>query len=309
MSGPAVDRRSLLERYGLSESLALAAVPFAGYLTAYAYERGYLGRFGVPAWLVQVGITHILALTAVIGGVCLAWINVLSSLPRRRWMPVGAALLGPAWWLAMAYVFLARALIEDGSSARLARWFALASVALGLWSLVRDVARPILRHRDLPSWSERLQRRIGRDVEISRQSALENLLDGEAPERRLFIGSMALVAISLLPMVAFFTGQTRGALQARFWVAPEPSCVALRSYDALTVCVGLDSAGRRITRALYLLPANERGGRLESRHLGILRNPNDSAANSTKSRHESATSKERSAATRPPKQSPDTVPD
>lgn len=48
---------------GLSESLLIALVPVLAYALSYAYEKSYLGYFGVPTSVISIGIPEIVAST------------------------------------------------------------------------------------------------------------------------------------------------------------------------------------------------------------------------------------------------------
>lgn len=53
-------------RVNIEKSLFLAILPFAGYITAYNYEKGYLSFFGIPSFLIRLGLEEVIVATSVV---------------------------------------------------------------------------------------------------------------------------------------------------------------------------------------------------------------------------------------------------
>lgn len=53
-------------KLNVEKGLLLAILPFVGYITAYNYEKGYLSFFGVPSFLIRLGLEEIIVATSVL---------------------------------------------------------------------------------------------------------------------------------------------------------------------------------------------------------------------------------------------------
>lgn len=53
-------------KFKIEKGFLLATLPFAGYITAYAYEGGYLSFFGIPSFLIRLGLEEIIVATSVV---------------------------------------------------------------------------------------------------------------------------------------------------------------------------------------------------------------------------------------------------
>ena len=53
-------------RVNVEKGLFLAVLPFAGYFTAYSYEKGYLSFFGIPSFLIRLGLEEVIVATSVV---------------------------------------------------------------------------------------------------------------------------------------------------------------------------------------------------------------------------------------------------
>jgi hypothetical protein len=47
---------SFLRRFAPPQVILAASIPFVGYALAFMYERGYIGRYGVPMWMTRVSL-------------------------------------------------------------------------------------------------------------------------------------------------------------------------------------------------------------------------------------------------------------
>src|SRR3712207_2159764 len=95
---------SLLRRFAPPQILLAASVPFVGYALAFAYERGYTGRYGVPTWMTRVSLMQ-----AVIASAAAALLVAVTPLIARGFARVSSqwvarivlaptAALGVAFW-------------------------------------------------------------------------------------------------------------------------------------------------------------------------------------------------------------------
>jgi len=51
---------------GVEKGVILALLPFVGYVTAYNYEKGYLSYFGIPSFLIRIGLEEVITAATVV---------------------------------------------------------------------------------------------------------------------------------------------------------------------------------------------------------------------------------------------------
>ncbi len=267
----AADTTKAPPRLGLTEGMILAAIPFAGYLLAFAYESGYVARFGVPIWLIRIELTHVFIISALIGTAYMLWLGTVSALPDRRWKPLLAHLIAPIGWVGVAYLFAMRAAGTTGGPATIAIALVVASLAFAAGSFILGIILPIVRFKDIDSWLDRLQRQVNRDVEAMRHTALEGMLARD-PTGRLFSRMSALYLIVVVaPALCYFLGTYNAFTQMRFLLVKSVPCVAIRQYGDATICVGVDTLQRRLQPWVRRLPSSSDSLTYELRFLGFLR--------------------------------------
>jgi len=254
---------SFLRRFAPPQVLLAAAVPFVGYALAFAYERGYTGRYGIPTWM-----TRVTAIQAVVASAAAALLVLVTPLVARAFARVAsqwiarvilapvAALAVAVWaysetqWVTGRHLIIPVALIATfGGYAALRIYHAIVAPVLGQGG----------------SWLNRIK---------------NNALRGEAqPIAALaWLGhrvrwTLAVIVVALFG--AYWVGNYQSRHERQFLVASSaPTCVAVRKSADGIVCAITDLTRRRVLPKLRVLPPQAKEN-LTVATLSPLRSPLD----------------------------------
>lgn len=72
-------------KVNVEKGFLLAILPFAGYIIAYSYEKGYLSFFRVPSFLIRLGLEEVIVATSVvIAGLSIFYLILMILYPFRK---------------------------------------------------------------------------------------------------------------------------------------------------------------------------------------------------------------------------------
>jgi hypothetical protein len=259
---------SLLRRFSLTQILLAASVPILGYGLAFAYERGYTGRYGVPLWMTRVSL-----LQAVLASVTVAVLMAVTPLIARvltdlasRW--IARLVLAPAVGLAVALWAASETVWRMGRHLIIPVLLIAIFGGFAVHRIYHTIVRPLLGQGG--SWLERLKR---------------NALQVAPPRHPAALGwlsmrvrwTLAVLIVGILG--AHWYGNYRSRHQRDFLVSSSaPTCVAVRQYSDRIVCAVADLTRRRVLPRLRLLPASDTKENLTVASLSPLRTPGDVAS-------------------------------
>jgi hypothetical protein len=254
---------SLLRRFAPPQILLAAAVPFVGYALAFMYERGYTGRYGIPAWMTRVSLMQavIASAAAALLVAVTPWIARAFGRVSSQW--VARIVLAPAAALAVAVWAYSETVWVRGKHVVIP--VALIALFGGFAALriYRSIVAPLMAQGG--SWAQRLQ---------------ANALRGDSrPIGALaWLGHRTRWTLALL-VVALFGAHWVGAYQSRherrFLVtSTAPTCVAVRRNPDGIICAIADLTRRRVTPRLRVLPPQAKE-QLTVANLSPLRSPFD----------------------------------
>jgi hypothetical protein len=246
----------------ITETLLLAAAPLGGYLVAFAYEFGYAKHFGVPLYLVSVGLSQVfIAIGALL---FLAWILFVCF--DTAYMVIRPERLRDVWRIRLArapvYLVLATAAIWLGVR-RWAEWVGFLFV-LGM-IVFYELVFPLLTQRGVKGYEAKLQ---AQDV---LDHSVRSLFDGV--RRRLGPTALKLILWSGIAIyLAYLLGKAEGVRQTVFYVHSNPAdTVLIRVYGDVAVSARLANGGRSLS-GVYLVQRIPEGStlQLERKELGTI---------------------------------------
>jgi hypothetical protein len=248
----------------LSETLLLAAVPAFAYALTFVYEAGYLGAFGLPAWLIEIEISRVfVSLGGLLVLVYLAWTFVF-------WVPTAlGAVLVPALvglWLALPTIpmlFFLWILVPRATA-----WYhwilVIVTAAFLVLYTYLVIVHPLLTHRDEPKPLKRIYREALKTAREQPDVVFDSLLrraqaTGASPQAVLW----AVLVPSILLFTAYFLGE-RDARRTRIFLVSggDTVFVALRSYHDHIIAGVLDSQRATVGPQFVVVPVSDAGQRV-----------------------------------------------
>jgi len=254
---------SLLRRFAPPQILLAAAVPLVGYVLAFAYERGYTGRYGIPTYLTRVTLIQALIasaaaalLVAITPALARALSRVASQWIARVVLAPAAALAVAAWAYSETQWVMGKHLVIP---------VALIAVFGGYAALrsYRSIVRPLTAQGG--SWVDRL-----------RSSAMRS--EPRPIAALAWMGhrmrwTLAVLVVALFG--AYWVGNYQSRHQRSFLVASSaPTCVAVRKTSDGIICAITDLTRRRVLPRLRVLPPQAKEN-LTVATLSPLRSPLD----------------------------------
>lgn len=273
---------SFIRRLGVSETVALAGFTVLGYSYAFAYEVGYLRHFGIPFWVIDLSLVHILVVIGVVAPV-VAFVMFLlfPLLPPGPWWGLIVRLSTVALLVGQLVIIM---IIFNWHH----RWQLVATIVFGLPSALVTIGyinsrliRPIFLYRDKGSWLERWAFSLSREL----ASRKPNLLDDSVAtmDKAGLRVSVWLAPVWWLfvigPIVVQYLGNAAAFYKTDYLViAAQPECVAVRKYNDFFVCPLIDRSSHRILPAFRLIRLGDSSGRVfKIEQLGHLKAPDVAA--------------------------------
>jgi hypothetical protein len=258
----------------VKSTLALSALTLLGYGCAFSFQWGYLGGFGVPLDLIDVGIRESLLCAAVTLALLLIAFFALGFVPAKRW-------LGLLWQLmplaGMAMIMWATAFYDVnrlGESSKV--WFGISAVLFAV-GVVYNLVRP-LRQRSGPLLDRFHAEALAAKDPIARsvtRAVIDSVNIGGFP-----LGSVAVVFSVVVVIIGagyFSVGYVMSKAQLTYELveASQPCIVVAKNAETL-VCAELTPSRRMLTGAIVLIkPDAARPLRMRSVFLGHLRSAVD----------------------------------
>jgi hypothetical protein len=242
----------------------VAAISVGGYLVAFAYEAGYMTRFGVPIAFITLNLTSVfIAILALFSVIMVAFLAVNAVYPMllKAEGPVRRALVRNSPFLIILLVML---IIYNGTG-EFWGWLFVAGLVL-----IGEFIFPLVTQRGKMTYREKLEaneKMVGDHDDSS--SSLIGIL-GSTPG-----GLAGVCAVGYFVLILYFSfalGTSKALKQKDFLVvADKKKMVVLRVYDGQLLCVPFDRATKRLERSLVLLDrSKENGLRLDWEQLGPL---------------------------------------
>jgi hypothetical protein len=235
----------------VTSAVAISVLTILGYEGAFVFQVGYLGSFGVPMALIDVGIRELLVAAAAALVIVLLVIYLILVLPSTQWR-VLLQLFLPIFIGVMCFALILqfRALLGN----LLAYWFcALSGILIALLVVFR-IVRPLSKGTGsaLNRWRISMQ---------SEPSPLHGTTAGDI-DRRFRIGDWPLGSFivvsggtaSLILLLFYAMGTAASHIQSTFELVQgaRPCIVVAKSGEAL-VCAVLSSSQTRLTGEIVLL--------------------------------------------------------
>ena len=236
-------RRSWL----ISEGALLAASPVLAYGLAYAYEAGYLGRFGLPLWLVSLNLDRVLLVTGAVLVTLIPAYLFLTLLPSTSaWI----VLLQRVWPLALLLWLMVESIRAEAL---------VLAVIVFVWLILATKARlidPIRRHTEVSGKLKRLTVAALRDISGPPDNAVEGALRFVDPSGRvLMVVSVSIVFLTLSLTGAYLIGGRHASSEREFLVRRgDTTIVVVRRYGDFLVAMGVDTTKNLVQRRVVLLP-------------------------------------------------------
>jgi hypothetical protein len=252
----------------LAEATILAGISFAGYAVAFGYEAGFLSRYHIPFWLIQVSLTQVFGAIAILTAI--AW---YAASPLA--LPAGP------WWAAFRKIFLFVVLVMLWGFAvsrmwqdihktaapqyRQTNWALILMLGVGGLILLAVQAigwfvQPILMHSG--SIVQRIATGNPQDAGYRRRSVLSlSLAAWERAGYPAFVIYTACYYLVYFILVAGLVGLGSAYSQQEFVVRTgTPECIVVRSYGTNLICVELAPSRRVVTPRFRLVPLGDSAG-------------------------------------------------
>jgi hypothetical protein len=254
---------SLLRRLAPPQILLAAAVPFVGYALAFAYERGYTGRYGIPTWMTRVTLMQAVIasaaaalLVALTPSISRAFSRVASQWVARIVLAPGAALAVAIWAYSETVWVRGKHLVIPVALIALFGGFA----ALRIY---RSIVAPLMAEGG--TWVQRLH-----------ASALRG--EPRSIGALAWLGHRTRWTLAVLVVALFgahWVGRYQSRHERRFLVTSSaPTCVAVRRNADGIICAIADLTNRRVMPRLRVLPPQAKEN-LTVANLSPLRSPFD----------------------------------
>ncbi|MFN2564761.1 MAG: hypothetical protein ABR499_07095 [Gemmatimonadaceae bacterium] len=256
---------SFLRRFAPPHVLLAAAIPFVGYALAFAYERGYTGRYGLPPRMIHVTLAQ-----AVIASVAAAILVAVTPFVARGFSRIASR------WIARIVLAPAAAIAVALWAYSETRWVMgphlLIPVALiggfggfAALRIYRSIVAPLMGQGG--SWVDRLKGNALRGGEPRPIAALA------------WMGHRTRWTLALLVVALFgahWYGNYRSRNQRDFLVSSTgPTCVVVERTAEGVICALADVTRRRVLPRLRLI-APKGKERLSLATLPTLSSPFDS---------------------------------
>jgi hypothetical protein len=270
---PALAARSQLVPSLLTDAAIIAAASSYAYAVAFAYEAGFLEHYGLPIWIIQLDLAHVLvALTGMTTiNYVFWWIIELVPTRAREVLPMATSWLAGAlalWLALLAFVWLWDR--QDESTNTLA----VIVAAVGILIAYGMILQPLWKFKTSGGIPARY--RVARETEANeRPRAIAHALGSrlEAAGVNAHALRVWFTILSGVLGVAFLFGYREAVAQDTFLVSPDTSAAAVRSYGDHLIVAHLDSARRSVTGRLSIVPV---AGTWTRAHLGRVHSPSDS---------------------------------
>ena len=235
---------SLLRRLAPPQVILAASIPFIGYALAFMYERGYVGRYGIPASWTRVTLMQTLiasvavaALVALTPHIARAFSRVASQWTLRIVLAPLAGLAVAFWAFSETQWVVGRHLVIP----------VLLIAVFGGFAALRihqSIVTPLLGKSGAP-WMDRLKAHALRSQPQD--------LPGLAWIGHRVRWTLALLVIALFG--AHWYGNHRSRSQRDFLVSSSgPTCVAVRKNSDGIICAIADVGRRRVLPQIRVLP-------------------------------------------------------
>ena len=252
---------SFIRRLGVSETVALAGLTVLGYSYAFAYEVGYLRHFGVPFWVIDLTLVHILVVIGVVTPVVAFFMFMLFPL-----LPAGP------WWGLL--IHLSRLVFIVGQLVLLAiifdwhqRWQLVALIVVGLPSALvalgyinSRLILPISLYKDKGSWLDRWAFSLTREWASNKRNLLDDTvatMDKAGLRASVWLTPVWMLFI-LGPLAVQYVGNAAAFYKTDYLVVEtQPECVAVRKYSNYVVCSLIDRKTRRILPSFRLIQVGD----------------------------------------------------
>lgn len=265
---------------GLRETFVLAAIPLIAYALIYAYDAGYLSRYGIPSWVIRLDFAHVVQTSGPVALGCYLLIGLLQVLPVRSFLAsviVVRVLFFPVLCIAIGYwIGIHTAWHADGRAV-VPAIVILGCLVAASGSLEEDLLGPLRKHTGKSSWLEKLTAASRERAARPSTNVLGAILDrdGTGTNWRRF------VILYLLIAVAHWVLPTAGRLAAKrdeefTIVRGQYPCVVLRQYGDELLCAAWDSSTRTVRADFQLISLKDLHDELSVRHLGRLQAVADS---------------------------------
>lgn len=254
---------SFLRRFAPPQVIVAAAIPLIGYTLAFAYERGYTGRYGIPAWMTRVTLMQ--AVLASVAAALLVAVTpfIARGLTRVTSQWIARVVLAPAAAIAVALWAYSETQWVMGQHLIIPVALIVAFGGYAALRIYRSVIAPLMRQGG--SWVERLKNNAMRH-------------EPQSIAALAWIGyrvrwTLAVVVIAIYG--AYWFGNYQSRHERRFLVASSaPTCVAVRKNPDGIICAITDLTQRRVLPRLRVLPPQSREN-LTVATLSPLRSPLD----------------------------------
>ncbi len=247
---------SFIRRLGISEAGALAALTALGYTYAFAYEYGYLSHFGIPFWVVDLSIVHVLVAVGALVAVVVTLMYVLPNLPPGPWWALGVHLLVVGSLVGMALIVATSTNWHHKREVAVAVLVGLPLAILALAQIRARLVGPIFWYKDKGSVLERWAYVINREKEMRKPDLLDHSLGAMERAGLRAYAWLAPVWVLLIagPVVVQYLGLGAAYQQSVYVVVPtQPECVAARRYNDYIVCALFDRKSASILPAFRLI--------------------------------------------------------
>ena len=259
---------------GLHDTLVLAVVPLIAYALIYAYDAGYLGRFGIPSWVIRLDFAHVVQTSGPIALGCYLLIALLQVLPVRSFdagVLVVRVVLFPAICIAIAYwIGIHTVWRADGRAVVPAVIIGGCLVAAG-GSLEEDLLGPLRKHTGKSNWVDKLADASRKRVARPSTNVLGAILDRDGTGTNWRRFAVLFLLIGLAHRVLPTAGRLAAKRDEEFTIVRgQYPCVVLRQYGDELLCAAWDSSTRTVRADFQLISLKDLHDELSVRHLGRL---------------------------------------
>jgi hypothetical protein len=214
----------------LTDSVILAAIPAAGYWSAYLYERGYCSYFQIPATLIEVSLNSVLSSTLYLVG-CLAVLMLVVDIIRRMMDGVSDTIKFTAYKLIFVYFLIGGMAVVSNISETTVRLALLLTAGPIVWM---DIIWPL--------WTQRKTKGLANKVAAAKENyhKFDSILDialkliGSVP-------AVILAALYFVSLLSFFMGGFNAKTESEFLVSSAfEDRVLIRHYGASWIAMKYD---------------------------------------------------------------------
>jgi hypothetical protein len=221
----------------LTIGVLAAFIPFAGYVTAFLYELGFVSHFKIPVQFITLDWTTVLIAGVVVFGI-LFLVLLAVNLISPSFLPIKNAVRVALFRTIMSAVaVIPMALLVQG-------WFRVVVLAIPLFWAFIEFAFPYIVYRGKGTYMERLE------LAQRKYPSRDHSLVGRIPNRVFWL----LVLLLWISWLAFSMGLSSASRQKEFLVVnTSPEAVVLRPYHDHLVCAYFDRESREVDRSFFVL--------------------------------------------------------